>query len=765
MADRAKPAHLVRRNWPTVLVPFALEVGFLAGCGSSHRDSHPSHGGASGDASSGAGGTALEGGFHNEAGDGSGGAATGGTLTTRAVEGGGSGVSSREGGGAIGEGRAPSAAETCDPQGDEISQARPCVDTCGNQRRDCTPEGVWSEWGPCQPRSLEECIPGSPDIVVSCGKCGTQVKRCLLDCTYYAGECDDAGGQCYPGEARVVRASCGPFQVRTQICGAGCRWETGPCEDQLAVDDVEVVITEVDPVEYDPLTAIPIGAAVERRTVLGAVVTDYLAEPTLALDGADATFANLARFSPDGRWLAYISDQGSFAIPEVFVVHLDTGSRYLAVSATPSQEVATYAWLPGETGLAVVGDFVENDRNDVMVTRFSGDAFAPPVRVSTHDPPVVIDVALMVPSWNGTYIAYGAARADGGRDLFVASTAGDKLPVRVNTGAIACGLRQDGSLGAVAANGGSAGALVSEADESSLGQGELNVDGVRWLGDDVLAFECSTDATSCLCVRAVSQQDEVLETGPLAVSAPIEPGAWGSSPLGTHLAYIEAAGLPCIATVVAGDLGRCEPLELAEEPGIGHPTRVEWDANGETLLAADGNTTPLWIRNRGTPSAPAWYAQSILPFSASDMILPEVPWAPDGSLRLQLRNLVVDLTSLAAGEVADVYPFRQYGLEACNVESGAVCGDPTCYTTCDDRGPRFGLWSPDGRSIAYRECDACQSSGSTRTAQWSLWVVEVEGARPTESTRRRIYEPPQTNRIAEYAWRPLLEPAGGGDGP
>lgn len=680
---------------------------------------------------------------------GRGGAMAGGTLTAGAA-----GQRAGAGGDA---GGVASDAERCEPGAIDV---RPCPEECGTQTRACGEEGRWLDWGvTCTPRTIQDCLPGSPDVYRSCGKCGIELGRCLADCTYYWGECADEAGRCYPGETRSVAASCPKRnQLRRQTCSEECAWVSGDCEDQPGTNDVDLVFTVVDAVEREVPTSQPIGNDRELRSVRGADLQSTADDPTQVLHGVDATDSREPRLSKDGRWLAYLSDEGPFALPEVFALDLEAGEvRHTAIPGSATLDIAAFEWVDSRPALVAVGDFFENGRADVVMTAFDGREFTNPVRISNRpealasgapDPSVEPAPVAVAPS--GDFVAYRVARDEGGFDLFVAGTGGDLAPIQVNVAADRC---------------------TPEADPDEETEQVLDVREVVWAEGDTIAFECSDpgESEACLCVRSIADDSVGLSAGPLAMTPPIwicssattdclqARRRWEFSASGSALAYVGLDRKLCVLSVAGGDARSCAPL--GPESDAASAWALQWAPRGDALIAVvalGGDTAApdnlLWVRGSDAVESPGWTSTVVFPFSTSGLEFPEQAWAPDGSERFLVRNLLVDLAPLANGEEVTAYPFRDYAVEDYEVDGTQCVGLLEQCATVATVDHEFGRWAPDGGAIAYRECGGCQPG--SRSRDWSLWTVAVDGGFVDQASRRRVYAPTDPLlRVADLRWR------------
>jgi len=93
---------------------------------------------------------------------------------------------------------------------------------CGEQVRFCTSSGEW-EYGPCQ-GEVGICTPGESGME-ACGSCGFQVARCSDECVWVAeGECTSEG-ECAPGERQRTAEGCDPGETRELRCTDRCELE------------------------------------------------------------------------------------------------------------------------------------------------------------------------------------------------------------------------------------------------------------------------------------------------------------------------------------------------------------------------------------------------------------------------------------------------------------------------------------------------------------------------------------------------------------
>ncbi len=93
---------------------------------------------------------------------------------------------------------------------------------CGRATQTCE-TGVWAT-GPCEGQG--ECSAGSFDELGTCGRCGSDRRTCLDDCSWDEPTCTNEG-ECTAGASESDEESCGTCgQVRTRMrsCGPTCNW-------------------------------------------------------------------------------------------------------------------------------------------------------------------------------------------------------------------------------------------------------------------------------------------------------------------------------------------------------------------------------------------------------------------------------------------------------------------------------------------------------------------------------------------------------------
>jgi hypothetical protein len=248
------------------------------------------------------------------------------------------------------------------------------------------------------------------------------------------------------------------------------------------------------------------------------------------LSGTLVSGGNVVDFevSPDGIWVAYVADQDTNDLFELYVVPVDKTSNESAVKVsvalagtgiketTPGSGDYNFAWAPDSSRLAYIADAAEEDPDPEVADLFELFSSTPDGKEKDQISELVDAASDVVDfQWEpeSTLIAYVADQDTIGKiELYVAPSDGDDLPVKVSGAMTGSGIEEDpaGSGEYAFAWAPDSSRLAYIADQLALGKFEL--------------FSSTPDGTGNLLI-----------SGPFGINQDVQEFAW--APNNQRIAY------------------------------------------------------------------------------------------------------------------------------------------------------------------------------------------------------------------------------------
>ena len=568
--------------------------------------------------------------------------------------------------------------------------------SCGRRTRRCSEGYAFSEWGPCEVAADAECREGD-EIPEECGNCGIRYRFCLGDCTWWYSGCMGEG-ECPRGSHAVSRFSCDDAsQVRVGTCDDSCHMVYGACQDGPKLSEAELAIG----LKHASANA----AASERLYAI--VPTSTVPDKSLAVS-ANLTGphrVDAVAFSPDGRSLAYLTDERSPGAAEAFVVNLDDGTKSAVLDEVlPYQSTLGLAWSPGSKAMGIWGDLEENERVDLFLVPMGEQGpGAPEVRARDLDPTASVD-------WSPD-----------GRFVTMNSASWELSVLAVENPAAEAALLTEGDG-------------VSGADLAY---------GVRWSSDSTrVAFGQEREVG----IRTVALDGDAIVLGEIHLTPAVDAGVWAWSADGTKLAFAQQGQLFVAPVDIGGVIG--DEVEVPVEDS--RITTVAWAPSGSAQLAVVGIENSYLVHEAS--SGGSWAIEALL--DPAESVPRQDPvrgpsasgalWSPNGHRLLLLAD--------PAGTPSNVK--KAYPAKLVMVDVEGAPGQPVQITAA----AWSAAWSPAGERVAFTapELDAYAtvddpSAGDFQTDQ-VLYLVDVSGAAPGVPAPQHLEA--STELLEPAVWRP-----------
>ncbi|MBN2196963.1 MAG: PD40 domain-containing protein [Polyangiaceae bacterium] len=295
---------------------------------------------------------------------------------------------------------------------------------CGTQIRFCSEfvsgiSGTWGNWSECVVRQDAVCQPGETTEPEACGLCGQRQWQCFDDCRYYPLPCTGEG-VCAPHELEVVPACPEAGYVRVVECTEECQYSPDWTECRPLTTRAQVKLAFSLDSEGER------GALIQN--VYGADPARDLPEKSTALTPrlAGRRRAREPRFSPDGRWLAYLADETAEGAWGIYLLDLsgsDARRPLLEVDDSSRSVRSGYGWAGSNGSLLFLAALERAGYYGVYQLRFADDdpggEVLPPLRLT----PAGARISRFAVSPDGSAVA-----ADAAWSLYVASLPRGEAP-------------------------------------------------------------------------------------------------------------------------------------------------------------------------------------------------------------------------------------------------------------------------------------------------------------------------------------------------